>query len=119
MIFEYTAPKLTKYGKITEFIQAGSAVIATGDVTGDGVSDTLFDTNGDGDGDLVVGGASGGQTPVTRIEREGARANFYDGDGDGEPGIGEIDGNLEAFRGNRGGLAEPARSDGWSNSDRD
>ena len=114
MIFKYAAPKLTKYGKITEFIQAGSTALATGDVTGDGVPDTLFDTDGNGTGDLIVGGANGGQTPVTEF------GNQYDADGDG----------LTAIRVDRGDLIpstfqlpsfgfETAANDGWNDPARD
>ena len=86
---KYEAPKLTKYGKLNEFIQAGS-VLNTGDVTGDGVPDTLFDTDGDGIGDVLVGGANGGRTNVSLVNIPfGPFINIpgYDADGDGLAGF--------------------------------
>ena len=87
MIVEYVAPKLTKYGKIANIIQAGSVVaLQSGDVTGDGTADQAFDTNGDGKADRIVGGANGGVTPVTFLGNAAPNSgsfDFYDSDGDG------------------------------------
>ena len=85
--FKYEPPTLTRYGKPSEFIEAGSVILASGDVTGDGVIDDLFDTNNDGVGDVVVGGANGGQTPVTFVGTFFG-LDIYDGpDGDALGGL--------------------------------
>jgi len=92
---KYQAPKLTKYGKVQDFIQVGS--IATGDVTGDMVDDTAVDNTGDSRADFIAGGDSGNQTPVTFITNEslgGQSFDFYDSDGDGraDVAIGDLNG---------------------------
>ena len=121
---KYEAPKLTRYGKPSEFIEAGSVAIATGDVTGDNEADTLFDTDGDGLGNFVVGGASGGITPVTsQILMTSGSPPGYDADGDGLAGIADFGGNLFAIPQSAIGSGntdlESASDDGWDDPARD
>ncbi|MEM9273919.1 MAG: hypothetical protein AAGA80_13265 [Cyanobacteria bacterium P01_F01_bin.143] len=107
---KYEAPTLTKYGKVTDFIEAGSISIATGDVTGDGVADEL---RGDGANFAVIGGGNGGVTPVTP-----ATNNYYDADGDGLGGIFFYGGTLYEAD-NSYGYGETAAEDGWDDPARD
>ena len=111
---KYEAPKLTKYGKVADLIEAGS-VIATGDVTGDGIDDTLFRYAGGGY--VVIGGANGGRTPVTKIRVDGNYTDF-DADGDGRGGINSLFGDLRPNLGGSG-ILETAADDGWDDPARD
>ena len=118
--FKYEAPKLTKYGKVANLIEAGSVAIITADVTGDGVPDTLFDTNGDGIGDVIVGGANGGVTPVTQVQG-GVDYGLLDADGDGLGGIYFYIGVGVFARSNvyDGVSSELGVDDGWDDPARD
>ena len=120
--FKYEAPILTRYGKPNDFLETGSVIIASDDVTGDGVSDDLYDTNNDGIGDVVRGGANGGLTPVTFIGNVAAGNPAYDGpDPDALAGIAVTGGNNLVpilFTGGNPAL-ETSDDDGWNDPARD
>jgi|GEM_PF-6766569 len=117
---KYEAPKLTRYGKPSEFIEAGSVAIATGDVTSDGIPDTLFDTDGDGLGDVLVGGATGNQTPVTFANNIVLGNAGYDGpDDDTVPGIFVSGNSLGRLFFDSLPTSESSDNDGWNDPARD